>query len=196
MSLLSKTVLRSLANTAQALTSRIYISSSGEGAAQKYLLLLFLMNHYVPVRCQDCTPIMANLDKFIKFDNMGTTYYTSKAHYSDAVQSAAMCKSICGHLSEIEDKKEEELVHALLKRLNYGGVLIEGTNKYDKSKWESERTLKKINYVNWCRGEPNNHLKNENCLTYMKNWACMWDIPCVYDYRAFDIHYLCEVKNT
>ncbi|CAL1539573.1 unnamed protein product [Lymnaea stagnalis] len=138
-----------------------------------------------------CKPYMKNLDLFVKYEDLGKTYYISKDSYSTVADAAATCTTLCAYLAEIDDKAEGNRVIAMMARLNTLGLLIAGSDKLKEGHWVYDRTGKSAKYFDWCNGEPNNQ-NDEDCVAYNKHQACVWDFPCSFRYAPVHLYYICE----
>ncbi|CAL1545401.1 unnamed protein product [Lymnaea stagnalis] len=139
----------------------------------------------------NCISSATNHDLFDIYEFWGKTYYLSKAIYISDSASADVCSTFCGYLAEIDDKEEYDFVLSMTEKHNYYGILIGGTDKYTEGIWEYVRRPRRVNYLNWCLGEPNNAF-DQDCLGISKNYSCMFDHQCVHTHDHYHFRYLCE----
>ncbi|CAL1535905.1 unnamed protein product [Lymnaea stagnalis] len=140
---------------------------------------------------QACTPNEESLKLLNKFEHFGKTYYISKETYTSDIASAAVCESLCGYLAEVDDKSEEEIIHKMILDNNAKGALVGGTDKHKDRVWEFDRSRGKLQYINWCPGQPNNYGGiREQCVSYTYLETCMHDAPC--EPGASGSRYICE----
>ncbi|KAL3861562.1 hypothetical protein ACJMK2_007590, partial [Sinanodonta woodiana] len=95
------------------------------------------------------------------------------SNINDALREGqnTFCKILGGHLAEINSASEEKYIVDQVNQLNdrfwvgASDVLVEG-----EFMWMTSMT--QVTYANWYPGQPDNHVRNENCVEiwYNKYW--------------------------
>ncbi|XP_055869254.1 uncharacterized protein LOC106053156 [Biomphalaria glabrata] len=127
----------------------------------------------------------------------GRRYWLTRKSYSILITDAeTMCLRYGGYLLEIDSQDEFNFVRTFIQKNSaFTCVYTGGTDSLSENIWVHRFSLLKMKALNWHKGEPNNHVKEEHCECFFKAYNYfMNDCKCDFE-RHGNCGFICEIPE-
>ncbi|KAH8281913.1 hypothetical protein KR054_004120 [Drosophila jambulina] len=121
------------------------------------------------------------------FEQIGSRYFKIVKEKVNWLTAERKCREMGGHLAAFRDEEE---INAVTQKIQWGWTEYWlGLNDRDsEGRFVSVASNKPAEFLKWKKGEPNNRINNEDCVT-LSNGE-MWDDNC-----DNNVYFICQADN-